>query len=93
MLSDVFLSKTAFQSRDALYLTIGHEYIHVRLNYGGQNLSIYSQERVAYQWSIQQGQAWGMDVSSYQAMFKSYWQEQSPLFLLDKSSIRIIRPW
>lgn len=92
--SDVYLAKNAFQSKDALYLVMGHEYIHVNLNYGGFFESPYSQERVAYEWSIEQGQKWNMDVRKYQFRYKQdYWRVQNPEFFYKQSSIRKIRPW
>lgn len=58
---DVFLSEIAFSSKEMLYLAMGHEYIHVQLNYNGYAYSAASkQEHIAYDWDIRQAKAWNL---------------------------------
>ena len=77
--SDVYLFKVAFTSKEKLYLTMGHEYVHVYLNYGGTTLDEVAQERVAYKWSMDQANAWNMtkDASHYEKWYNYYLKQET----------------
>lgn len=93
------MSEAAFQSNDLLYISLGHEYIHVQLNSGGFIGSPYkaSQEQVAFDFSIRQAEAWGrldlarMFRNAYTREFGSAYR--TPMFHLSPSSKRNVRPW
>lgn len=57
--SDVYLYKSAFVSKEQLYLTMGHEYIHCAQNFNGRCTEKY-QENAAYSWEKTQAQLWGV---------------------------------
>jgi hypothetical protein len=58
--SDVTLSKLAFASKEELYLTLGHEYVHVNLNYASYHYFNHDkQEYVAYHWELEQARLGG----------------------------------
>jgi hypothetical protein len=94
--SDVYLYKAAFISKEQLYLTMGHEYIHASFNANGYYRSTRGQERAAYQWSIDQSKAWKMSATHYEKMYNSYYMKhmypvldykQVDFFILN------VRPW
>ena len=54
-LSDVYLAKNAFTSSEQLYLTMGHEYIHVAFNYAGlSGVSSLAQHATIRNWEYSQ---------------------------------------
>ena len=57
---------------EKLYLSMGHEYIHVYFNAGGTNLNRISQERIAYKWNVNQAKAWNMNYSHYENMYNEF---------------------
>jgi hypothetical protein len=69
--SNVYLAKTAFTSPARLYLTMGHEYIHVGFNSVGK-MNSNQQEAVAYKWNEGQATLWKLDASNYAAKAKLY---------------------
>jgi hypothetical protein len=75
--SDVYLFKTAFTSKEKLFLVMGHEYIHSAFNFGG-HLDNNKQEAVAYQWSHGQSTKWGLSVPKYKIMMDYYAQFNKP---------------
>ena len=99
--SVVNISKAAFASYENLYLTLGHEYIHVQINMNPMYSSDAfrgSQEKVAYAWTEQQASAWDMPTTSamthnaFKEFFPNYVNRPS-FFHLSPSSIRTVRPW
>ena len=94
--SDVFLYKTAFTSKEKLYLVMGHEYIHVNFNANGYARSIRAQERAAYKWNIDQAKAWKMSTTPYEKMYNSYWMKNMyPVLDYKQANFFILnqRPW
>jgi RHS repeat-associated protein len=55
----MYLFKNSFSSPERLYLTIGHELVHVHLYYTG-NYDIGKHEATAYTWSSMQAGQWGL---------------------------------
>ena len=91
--SDVYLFKSAFISREQLYMTMGHEYLHARF----YNLGLINgreQHSVIYNWEYQQAKAWNYKVALYSQRNNSinyisskYAKAFSPF------SIKTERPW
>ena len=70
--SNVYFAKSAFGSSEQLYLTMGHEYMHVGFNYGGFKGSTTANSRHAtiYKWQSQQAKLFGhSSYSSYARRF------------------------
>ncbi len=57
--SDVYLYKSAFTSSKQLYVTMGHEYIHVG-HFNSGLFNVNKSEHAAYSWEVAQKQAFGM---------------------------------
>ena len=94
--SNVYLFKSSFTSMEQLYLTMGHEYIHVYFNAHGFSKNIAPQEKAAYKWNIDQARAWKIDYTFYQNIYNKYYNktmypvlkyEQAGFFILN------LRPW
>jgi hypothetical protein len=88
-LSDIYLFPNAFRNPVKLYLTIGHELVHVWLNYRGYDYT-NSQEATAYRWSADQAKAWNMNILSnkYNSMGNGYSKYPYPY----ERQVRINRP-
>jgi RHS repeat-associated protein len=93
--SDVFLYQAAFTSKEQLYLTLGHEYIHVYFNAKGYNGAKASSEVAAYRWEIAQLEAWNMSTLHAQKMLREYYKRgMLELYYRDAGiPIRPKRPW
>ena len=99
--SDVYLYETAFCSKEQLYLTMGHEYIHCGFNIDKSlgNPTLYQtrniQEASCYQWEINQARAWGYEKYAthmeriYNEIYKGYLNPRYQPSI----SIIPIRPW
>ncbi len=59
--SKVFFSKTSFVSKEYLYLTMGHEYMHVAYNYAGYSHKGLNKTKHAaiFKWQADQAKLWG----------------------------------
>ena len=66
--SDIYLYQNAFQNPAKLALTIGHELVHVHLNYLGYRDN-KRHEATAYKWNEDQASAWNM----FSLSDKLYW--------------------
>ena len=63
--SDLYFYKTAFTSREKLYLTMTHEYIHAGFNYFQKNsVGRDFQHAAIYQWQSEQATIWEMSEAS-----------------------------
>ena len=99
--SDVYLYESAFCSKEQLYLTMGHEYIHCGFNIdkslGNPTLSTTRarQEASCYQWEIQQARAWGLE--SYANHMEGIYKSKYSMYYNGKYQPSIpvlpIRPW
>ncbi|GHV29799.1 hypothetical protein FACS1894177_01290 [Bacteroidia bacterium] len=67
---DMYLYKNAFRSPETLYLTIGHELVHVGLYNLGITNNLHNHEVTAYSWSVLQAATWGLPtfLETYTAM-------------------------
>lgn len=75
--SEVYLFKAAFTSKEQLYLTMGHEYLHVAFRHSGiiTDFSKWKSHAVIYDWAFRQSLAWayyGIDVQHYAIMYDNY---------------------
>jgi|GEM_PF-3355061 len=94
--SNVYLYRAAFASKEMLYMTMGHEYLHVGFNI---NRNIYSssarQESAIAQWQLDQAKLWNYNVNYFQAVQQKfsrvvpYSLKQNPNYFPPIS----IRPW
>jgi hypothetical protein len=65
---DMYLYRGAFINPEMLYLTIGHELIHVGLYNQGISSNealFHNHEATAYSWSIAQAALWGLSTKTY----------------------------
>jgi hypothetical protein len=69
--SDVYLYKAAFTSKERLYLTMGHEYLHAGYFSTGL-MNTKSQHASIYKWEAYQAKAWGFEESYYAHRYFSY---------------------
>ncbi len=63
--SNVFLYKAAFVSKEQLYLTMGHEYLHAA--YNPLSLSSKREHASIYRWQALQAKKWGFYKANYYA--------------------------
>jgi len=75
--SNVYLYKSAFVTPQQLYVTMGHEYIHVAINVSSYFLSSNEEEYIAYSWEQRQWLAFGRQVANpissiYKMLFLNY---------------------
>ena len=70
---DIYLYRPSFKNPERLYLTIGHELVHVDLHYLGYH-DHSKHEATAYKWSSEQAKAWGWtgNVNDYNARVRFY---------------------
>jgi len=80
--SDVYLYKSAFVSPKQLYVTMGHEYIHVAINASPYHLTGDQHEHIAYSWGEKQWAAFGRHVPNPISSFHK-------LFFLDYTKFQI----
>jgi len=98
--SDVHLFKAAFSSKETLYLTMGHEYIHANLNAGGfsggSTFVRRQHHSVTSHWETAQAKAWQLsNVSTYsrQASLLSNFRNGIPNYNSYTFPILKSRPW
>lgn len=73
--SNVYLVKAAFTSKEQLYFTMGHEYMHVAYNNAGTDFRVNkanAQHAAISKWEYQQARLWGFKVSEYRAAYNRY---------------------
>lgn len=73
---DVYLYKGAFVSKEQLYLTMGHEYLHAGFNMLSTSIAnryiTHYQHAAIYDWSKAQAEAWHYNESYYRALYNNY---------------------
>ena len=91
--TDVYLYKWAFTSKERLYLTMGHEYLHAGYNTLSEFVNkIDIQHTYIKYWESTQASVWKFDIKSYPFQYR-------PLInsALDPSNfgirIRYLKPW
>ena len=67
--TDVYLFKMAFISKEELYLTMGHEYLHAGFNALGYNGKHLLQHIGIFKWEYAQAQAWNYRLDFYGARY------------------------
>lgn len=72
---------------------MGHEYVHVNLNYSGYGGLEYvrSTEKIAYKWSITPSKFWNINSLNYNKMYTNY-KNASDIFH-DSPKFLYRRPW
>lgn len=83
--SDIYLFKAAFRSKEQLYLTMGHEFLHAAFYSPGIDLQqhYYDTHAVIYDWSLKQALAWSkssVDLHHYFDMYNQFsiWLKFNP---------------
>jgi hypothetical protein len=77
---NVYLYKAAFTSREQLFLTMGHEYLHVGFNLSGLK-NMNSQHATIREFELAQSHEWGgFHVGEYSAQFEKYSQFYNPAY-------------
>ena len=97
--SNVYLYQTAFASKEQLYLTMGHEYIHVGFNANKSlgnpylNYTQKTQDASCYQWEIKVARAWGLEAyaNHLEGIYNKYYK--SFLDIRYQPSITTLPPW
>lgn len=72
--SDVYIFKSAFSSKEQLYLTMGHEYMHAYYNLQGRYSEYQKKQQHAsiYKWQFKQAQIWNYNVETYSISMNNY---------------------
>jgi len=97
--SNVYLYSSAFASKEQLYLTMGHEYIHVGFNANKSlgnpylNYTQKTQDASCYQWEIKVARAWGLEAyaNHLEGIYNKYYK--SFLDIRYQPSITTLPPW
>ncbi|MFA7051284.1 MAG: hypothetical protein WC189_04270, partial [Bacilli bacterium] len=69
--SNVYLYKAAFASKEQLYFTMGHEYLHAGYFSTGL-MNTKSQHASIYKWEAQQAKLWGFNETYYARRYVAY---------------------
>ena len=89
--SNIYLFKSAFVSREQLYLTMGHELLHAGLWYTGK---FGNHHGSIHTWQYEQAKVWNYNTDYYYKLYKG---ASIPAgFHYDQfkfATIRLIRPW
>ena len=96
--SDVYLSLAAFESKEQLYLTMGHEYLHVLYNHAGigHSPSLNAAKHASiYEWMYQQSSVWNFKTNYYQSLYNKYLPYINSRFNYSNYGLYIlnIKPW
>ena len=92
--SDVYLFKNTFINAETLYLTIGHEFTHVNINYYfGWGKDHSRDEAAAYLWNDRQYQAWGGSANNLYYKAALLYNYQNPYSSVFSPKITTRRPW
>ena len=74
--SNVYLYKSAFVSKEQLYLTMGHEYLHAAfypIDIGWRkSFRDYYEHAAIYDWALSQSKAWNYHVAYYRKKYNYY---------------------
>ena len=92
--SDVYLFKAGFVSKDQLYLTMGHEYLHAA-HFSVGSLNPKRQHASIYLWEAKQAKLWHMNEAYYAkryATYKSFYKKMDDYSKLGFNLLNI-RPW
>lgn len=87
MKSDIRLFKSAFTSPGQLYLTMGHEYLHVWYGRSKPNLTDKQQHRVIYYWEYHQANKWNYYSEIYLREYYRFNKNEIPAILQNQVQI------
>ncbi len=92
--SNVYLYKAAFISKDQLYLTMGHEYLHAGYFSTGL-INTNSQHSSIYEWEAYQAKAFGVNETLYANRYVSFKPYYNSAYDFSKLGFYIlnIKPW
>jgi len=96
---EIYLYPEAFVSKEQLYLTMGHEYLHAAFWYNGMKHDPVMQgvtpaHRSIYHWEYSQAQAWNYNMRYYNQHFSNYIPHPNfPYSKFRFTTIRPIVPW
>jgi hypothetical protein len=92
--SNVYLYRAAFTSREQLYFTMGHEYLHAGYFSTGL-MNTKSQHASIYKWVAYQAKAWEFNEAYYAHRYVSYKPYYNSAYDYSKLGFFIlsIRPW
>lgn len=88
---DVYLAGSAFGSKEQLYLTMGHEYMHIGYSLAG--LKNYSQQHAAiYNWEYTQAKVFNFNLENERTLFylHNYNITPSPLYDFNKLEYKLL---
>ena len=91
-MSNVYIAKAAFISKEQLYLTMGHEYIHAGLfKVGGIKGSDKAHASI-YDWQYKQAKMWNWNAAHYQKLSNTYAPFRDAMYdyYLNKIGMQII---
>ena len=74
-------TKSAFAGKERLYLTMGHEYLHVSYNHAGiGHTRILNRAKHASirQWQFEQARAWNYNVKYYKGLHEALKSKLNP---------------
>ncbi len=92
--SNVYLYKAAFASREQLYFTMGHEYLHAGYFKTGL-MNSKKQHASIYKWEAQQAKLWGFNEVGYSKRSVTYKQYNNASYDYKKLGFYLlnIKPW
>lgn len=69
-MSNIYLSKAAFVSKEQLYLTMGHEYMHAGFGYSYSKMTTDQEHAAIYKWQYIQKKYWRMNYKYDKMMYR-----------------------
>ncbi len=92
--SNVYLYKAAFASKEQLYFTMGHEYLHAGYFSTGL-MNTKSQHASIYKWEAQQAKLWGFNETYYKSRYISHKPFYNSAYDYSKLGFFLlsIKPW
>lgn len=95
--SNVYLYKTAFTSKEQLFLTMSHEYIHAGFGFY-RTIGDDYQHAVIYKWQENQAALWNMDTShwaSHAQSFEQFYSKSLYNYIIDDLGFNHFnyKPW
>ena len=92
--SNVYLYKAAFASKEQLYFTMGHEYLHAGYFSTGL-MNTKSQHASIYKWEAQQAKLWGFNEAYYARRYVAYKPHYNSAYDYSKLGFFLlsIKPW
>jgi len=90
---DMYLYKEAFISKEQLYLTMGHEYLHAAFHYKGYASNEVLEHKSIKHWQYEQAKAWDYNMKTFGA-YKDYLMHSNYDYTkFTFTKIRLKVPW